>query len=371
MPRDRRGRRRATTSASSRTAARRTSRRATGGPVGSFGAAAALQLLSDQEPRRARRRRRADDRRRAHRRARPAAAQRRPDRSLSPRRVRRELAARRDAGGHPARPPAAARPGGRRARRALAARYRARLAGVGTSRSRPSSTPATSITCSRCAARRATRLQAHLTARGHRDADSLPGPDPAAAGARRRAPGRLPGRRPRLRARSSRCRSTRPRSRRDAGRRRVAAAGSPPQHDAPRRQPRAPPSPAASRHAVFSLILAAQFGVFEARAAHLGHSEAAPAFQGLFDERPRDRLPAEARARACASRRRSSTPRSRSTRGGVRDDERSARRRPNERRIVLLGDSLVLVGAGAVQPDVRRTARTAAQRARRAQFATA
>ena len=44
-----------------------------------------VQLLPDEEPRRARRRRRADDRGRRARGARPAAAQRRPDRSLPPR----------------------------------------------------------------------------------------------------------------------------------------------------------------------------------------------------------------------------------------------------------------------------------------------
>ena len=79
------GRRRATVSRSSRTAARRIWRRATGGRSARFGEAARLQLLSDEEPRRARRRRRDHDRRRALAAACPAAAQRRSDRSLSPR----------------------------------------------------------------------------------------------------------------------------------------------------------------------------------------------------------------------------------------------------------------------------------------------
>ena len=128
-----------------------------------------------------------------------AASQRRADRSLPPRRVRRELAARRDAGGRAARAAGAAAGVDRAAARARAADYRARLARRSApSPSRRSTTPATCITCSRSAAR--ARRAAGAPRRGrHRDADPLPGPDSAPAGARVGAARRLPGRRPRLR----------------------------------------------------------------------------------------------------------------------------------------------------------------------------
>ena len=88
-----------------------------------------VQLLPDEESRRARRRRRdRDQRRRRLADKAQAAAQRRPDRPVSPRRVRREQPARRDAGGDSARASAVA-PGWTARRRALAARYRAALAG--------------------------------------------------------------------------------------------------------------------------------------------------------------------------------------------------------------------------------------------------
>ena len=48
------------------------------------------------------------------------------------------------------------------------------------------STPGTSITCFPCCAPTRDALQAHLDGAGRRDADSLPGPDSAAAGARAR-----------------------------------------------------------------------------------------------------------------------------------------------------------------------------------------
>ena len=70
-------------------------------------------------------------------------------------------------------------------RRALAARYRARARRRAGRRCCPSATPATSIICSSSRRRDRDALQAHLAARRHRDADSLPGADSAAAGAAR------------------------------------------------------------------------------------------------------------------------------------------------------------------------------------------
>ena len=110
-----------------------------------------------------------------------AHAQRRPDRSLPPRRDGREQPARRDAGGDsrgPAAVPArldrgAARAGGHLPARARRAR---------PSPCRPSAIPATSTTCSRCSRSSATACRRSCAA-GHRDAHSLPGADPAPAGA--------------------------------------------------------------------------------------------------------------------------------------------------------------------------------------------
>ena len=135
------------------------------GPAGRIdGRRRRAQLLPDQEPRRARRRRRGADQRSRARRPHPPAPQRRPVVALSPRRVRRELAAGRDAGGHPAGaadPPAglddaaprAGRPLSRRADRDRRRRDRRR---PDAASSRPSTTPATSTTCSRCSAASAT-----------------------------------------------------------------------------------------------------------------------------------------------------------------------------------------------------------------------
>ena len=123
----------------------------------------------------------------------PAAAQRRPERSLSSRGTRHQLAARRDAGGDPARAAAAAARLDERAPRA-----RRRAIGRGSparavdaaARAR---SPATSTICSSSRTARARRAAGASRGQRHRNADPLPGADSAPAGARRRAPGRLSG----------------------------------------------------------------------------------------------------------------------------------------------------------------------------------
>jgi lysophospholipase L1-like esterase len=102
---------------------------------------------------------------------------------------------------------------------------------------------------------------------------------------------------------------------------------------------------AASRRAraltVFGLIVVAQFGVFEAALRTWGHSEAAPAFQGLFDGDAGAgyKLKPNARVRFTTS---EFDTEIHVNAAGVRDDEEVGPKAPNERRIVLLGDSLVL-----------------------------
>jgi len=92
--------------------------------------------------------------------------------------------------------------------------------------------------------------------------------------------------------------------------------------------------------AAFGLILLAQFGVFEAALRTWGHSEAAPAFQGLFVYPETGyRLNPNARVRFTTS---EFDTEIRINGSGVRDDEEIGPKPPDERRIVLLGDSLVL-----------------------------
>jgi len=96
------------------------------------------------------------------------------------------------------------------------------------------------------------------------------------------------------------------------------------------------------RHALsFLLIAAAQFGIFEAGLRTWGSSEAAPSFQGLFEPDPviGYRLKPHARTRFTTS---EFTAEIATNGVGLRDDEEIGPKRPDERRIVLLGDSLVL-----------------------------
>jgi hypothetical protein len=93
--------------------------------------------------------------------------------------------------------------------------------------------------------------------------------------------------------------------------------------------------------AVFALIMAVEFGVFEAALRTWGSSEAAPAFQGLFANDPviGYRLKPGARVRFATAE--FDTKIAINT-TGVRDDEEIGPKAANERRILLLGDSLVL-----------------------------
>ena len=96
------------------------------------------------------------------------------------------------------------------------------------------------------------------------------------------------------------------------------------------------------RHlATFVLIATAQFAIFEAGLRTWGSSEAAPAFQGLFDNDPviGYRLKPNARTRFTTS---EFSAEIAINDGGLRDDEPMGPKPENERRIVLLGDSLVL-----------------------------
>jgi hypothetical protein len=105
-----------------------------------------------------------------------------------------------------------------------------------------------------------------------------------------------------------------------------------------------------ARAVIFLLILAAQFGVFEAALRVWGSSEAAPSFQGLFEGDPiiGYRLKPHARTRFTTSEFDTEIV---INGAGVRDDEEIGPKAPNERRVVLLGDSLVL----AVQVPFEQT----------------
>lgn len=107
---------------------------------------------------------------------------------------------------------------------------------------------------------------------------------------------------------------------------------------------------APGRAAVFLLIVAAQFVVFELALRSWGSSEAAPAFQGLFIDDPSTgfRMKPGARVRYTTSEFDTQID---INRAGVRDDEELGPKAPNERRIVILGDSLVL----SVQVPFRQT----------------
>jgi lysophospholipase L1-like esterase len=96
------------------------------------------------------------------------------------------------------------------------------------------------------------------------------------------------------------------------------------------------------RHAlIFAAIAAAQFGLFEIALRVWGSSEAAPAFQGLFEGDPRIgyRLKPHASVRFATAEFETDIT---INGAGVRDDEELGPKQPNEKRIVILGDSLVL-----------------------------
>jgi hypothetical protein len=98
------------------------------------------------------------------------------------------------------------------------------------------------------------------------------------------------------------------------------------------------------------VIAAAQFAIFEVALRSWGHSEAAPSFQALFIPDPAIgyRLRPNARTRFVTSE--FDTEISINSQG-VRDGRDIGPKPPGERRIVILGDSLVL----AVQVDERQT----------------
>lgn len=104
------------------------------------------------------------------------------------------------------------------------------------------------------------------------------------------------------------------------------------------------------RFGAFAIIMTIQFGVFEAALRTWGSSEAAPAFQGLFTIDPiiGYRLKPGARVRF-ATVEFDTEIAINST--GVRDDDEIGPKAPDERRILLLGDSLVL----SVQVPFRQT----------------
>lgn len=96
------------------------------------------------------------------------------------------------------------------------------------------------------------------------------------------------------------------------------------------------------RHVLtFALIVFAQFWVFEAALRTWGSSEAAPSFQGLFEGDPvvGYRLKPHARTRFVTSEFAADIA---INGAGFRDDEELGPKPPGERRIVVLGDSLVL-----------------------------
>jgi lysophospholipase L1-like esterase len=105
-----------------------------------------------------------------------------------------------------------------------------------------------------------------------------------------------------------------------------------------------------SSAALFAIAVAVQFAVFEAGLRVWGSSEAAPSFQGLFTGDPiiGYRLSPNARIRFTTAEF-DATININSL--GVRDDEEIGPKPPGERRIVVLGDSLVL----SVQVDHQQT----------------
>ena len=106
----------------------------------------------------------------------------------------------------------------------------------------------------------------------------------------------------------------------------------------------------ARRALLFLAIAAAQLGLFEMALRTWGHSEAAPSFQALFMPDPEIgyRLRPNARTRFVTAEFDTEIA---VNEQGVRDDTPIGPKPPNERRIVVLGDSLVL----SVQVQLRQT----------------
>jgi lysophospholipase L1-like esterase len=105
------------------------------------------------------------------------------------------------------------------------------------------------------------------------------------------------------------------------------------------------------RHLVlFVLIATVQFGIFEVALRSWGSSEAAPSFQGLFepDATIGYRLKPDARTRFTTSEFSADIA---INGAGLRDEDELGVKAPDERRILLLGDSLVL----SVQVSFRQT----------------
>jgi len=104
------------------------------------------------------------------------------------------------------------------------------------------------------------------------------------------------------------------------------------------------------RLALFTVIFILQFAIFEVGLRTWGSSEAAPSFQGLFENDPilGYRLKPGARIRFATD---EFDTEIRINSAGVRDDEEIGEKAPDERRILILGDSLVL----SVQVPFRQT----------------
>lgn len=104
------------------------------------------------------------------------------------------------------------------------------------------------------------------------------------------------------------------------------------------------------RALLFLAIVAAQFALFETALRVWGHSEAAPAFQAIFMPDPviGYRLRPNSHTRFVTAEFDTEID---INDQGVRDDEHIGPKPPNERRIVVLGDSLVL----SVQVDAKET----------------
>jgi lysophospholipase L1-like esterase len=97
----------------------------------------------------------------------------------------------------------------------------------------------------------------------------------------------------------------------------------------------------APRVLLFALVLLVQFVIFEFALRRWGSSEAAPAFQGLFtgDDRIGYRLQPNARAHFATAEFETDIA---INNVGVRDSEDLPPKMPGERRVLILGDSLVL-----------------------------